>query len=87
LVAALAGSITLQPGEVATSVHVQKVRFRWVPNVHSNIAYPTGYTSPLSRNTAEEADDSGDLAGVAALAGAGANGSMSRASRRTPTIG
>lgn len=44
-----------------------------------------GYTSPLRRNTVEEADDGGDLAGVAAPAGAGANGSRRRPNR--PTTG
>jgi hypothetical protein len=40
LVAALAGSVTLQPGEVAAGVDIQEVRLRWVPNVHSNIVMP-----------------------------------------------
>jgi hypothetical protein len=37
LVAALAGGIALQPGEVAASVNVQEVGLRRVPNVHGDI--------------------------------------------------
>ena len=37
LVAADAGRVALQPGEVAAGVHIQEVGLRRVPNVHSDI--------------------------------------------------
>jgi hypothetical protein len=37
LVAALAGSVALQPGEVAAGVDVEEVGLRRVPNVHGDI--------------------------------------------------